>query len=257
IGLAQGVHVNLMFLLILSLGCVDGLRFETKTIGVGDALTLTCPRQKSDGNTYLFWTRFISGSLPEVLGGTFSFDYDSVNSNRHFTTKQEPESFVLQIHQTQLSDTGFYYCMKVNIRKMTFIEGIFLTFEDHNITAVLQVPPSESARSVTIQCSVPSHSESRTCPGEHSVYWFKVGPKESHPRLVYTHGNSEDECERSPEGPASEECVYSLSKIIHSADAGTYSCAVVTCGEMSFGNVTRLEQQDLNSGFRYVSHLIK
>ena len=122
-----------MFLFILSLGSVDGLRLESEIIGVGDALTLTCPRQKSESYRYLFWTRFISGSQPQFLGGTISFDYDIVNNNFHFTTKQEPNGFVLQIHRTQLSDTGFYYCIKVDYKYMTFIKGIFLTIKGKNL----------------------------------------------------------------------------------------------------------------------------
>ena len=127
--------------------------------------------------------------------------------------------------------------------KEFYISGLDASGTDPVISAVLQLHPSESARSVTLQCSVPSNSQSKTCPGEHSVYWFKVGSNESHPRLIYTHGNSSDECEHSPEGPASGNCVYNLSKIIHSADAGTYSCAVVQCGTMMFGNLTQLEHQ--------------
>ena len=133
---AQDKHVTLMFLFILSLGSVDGLRFETKTIGVGDALTLTCPRQKSESYRYLFWMRFISGSLPEVLGGTYAIDYEDhkpVNNNSHFTTKKEQNDFVLQIHRTQLSDTGFYYCITVKQRHMTFIKRIFLTIKGKNL----------------------------------------------------------------------------------------------------------------------------
>ena len=118
---------------MLSLGFVDGLMFETKTVGVGDALNLTCPRKKSDQNTFLFWTRFVSGSLPEVLGGTYSFDGESVKNNTHFTTKQEPGSFVLQIHQTQQSDIGFYYCVVVTWTNMTFVKGEFLTIKGKNL----------------------------------------------------------------------------------------------------------------------------
>lgn len=97
-----------------------------------------------------------------------------------------------------------------------------------DITAVIQVPPSDTVRSVTMQCSVLSGSEKKTCPGGHSVCWFRAGSDESHPSFIYTHGNSDDECESRPDE--------------QSSDAGTYSCAVVTCGhKILFGNLTKLD----------------
>lgn len=62
--------------------------------------------------------------------------------------------------------------------------------------------------------------------------WFRAGSHESHPSFIYTHGNSDDECESRPDEQS--------SKKISSSDAGTYSCAVVTCGEILFGNLTKL-----------------
>ncbi|GLD70445.1 uncharacterized protein AKAME5_002176300 [Lates japonicus] len=53
-----------------------------------------------------------------------------------------------------------------------------------DITAIVQVPPSDPVHpgdSVTLQCSVLSDSEKKTCPGDHSVYWFRTGSEESHP----------------------------------------------------------------------------
>lgn len=115
---------------MLSLGCVDDLIFETKTVGVGDDVTLTCTRQKSEFSTVLFWTRLVSGSLPEVLGATFTFDDDGANNipNKipHITVKQEPETFVLHINKTKISDSGFYNCIKAYLRDMRFLNGTFL-----------------------------------------------------------------------------------------------------------------------------------
>ncbi|KAG9331309.1 hypothetical protein JZ751_019523 [Albula glossodonta] len=93
--------------------------------------------------------------------------------------------------------------------------------------------------SVTLQCSV--HTE--TCAGEHSVYWFRQASGESLPGIIYTHGNRSDQCERSSgAGSPTQSCVYKLPKRnLSRSDAGTYYCAVATCGEILFGNGTVLD----------------
>ncbi|XP_044061708.1 signal-regulatory protein beta-2-like isoform X2 [Siniperca chuatsi] len=162
--------------------------------------------------------------------------------------KQEPGTFLLHISTTKLSDTGVYYCIKVNQLDMKFVMGTFLRIKgpEPDITAIIQVPPSDPVRpgdSVTLQCSVLSDSENKTCPGAHSVYWFRAGSDESHPSVIYAHGNSGDECEKSLEARSPQKCVYNFSKKVSSSDAGTYYCAVATCGEILFGNGTKLDIQ--------------
>ncbi|XP_044061706.1 uncharacterized protein LOC122880526 isoform X2 [Siniperca chuatsi] len=234
-------------LLMLRVGrCTDDQNLVTVT--VGQDVTLTCARQTSLYQETLFWIRLVSGNLPEVLGTTFNFDYDDVKKTPRFTAKQEPGSFLLNISTTKLSDTGVYYCIKVNQLDMKFVKGTFLRIKgpEPDITAIIQVPPSDPVRpgdSVTLQCSVLSDSENKTCPGAHSVYWFRAGSDESHPSVIYAHGNSGDECEKSLEARSPQKCVYNFSKNVSSSDAGTYYCAVATCGEILFGNGTKLDIQ--------------
>uniref|UniRef100_A0A3Q1H6W3 Ig-like domain-containing protein n=1 Tax=Anabas testudineus TaxID=64144 RepID=A0A3Q1H6W3_ANATE len=197
--------------------------FETKTVSVGENVKLTCPRQSSDTATNLYWIRLVSGKMPEFLGGTFSFNYTSVNETPqhqtpHITAKQEPGTFVLKISETELSDTGLYDCIK---------------------------------NSVTLQFSVLSDSESKSCPTDHSVYWFRAGSDESHPSLIYFHGNSSYQCEKSPEPLSSQSCVYHFSKNVSSSDVGTYYCAVATCGQILFGNGTKLDTECKYRTFLY------
>ncbi|XP_029918561.1 uncharacterized protein LOC115367010 [Myripristis murdjan] len=114
------------------------------------------------------------------------------------------------------------------------------------ITVVTQIFPSEPVYpgdSVALQCSLLSDSENKACPAEHNVFWFRAGSDESHPRIIYTHGNRSYGCEKSPEaGSPPQSCVYNFSKnSICSSDAGTYYCAVATCGEILFGNATKLD----------------
>ncbi|XP_071314225.1 signal-regulatory protein beta-2-like [Trachinotus anak] len=242
--LPQMEEFKYLGVLFMSEGCTDDLIFETKTVDVGDNVKLTCTRQTSDTN--LFWIRLVSGNLPEFLGGTFSIDDGGVNKTPHITTKQEPGTFLLHISEEELSDTGLYYCIKVTYLNMKFLTGTFLIIKglELDITAIIQVPPSDPVRpgdSVTLQCSVLFDSEKKTCAGDHSVYWFRAGADESQPSLIYAHGNSGDQCEKSPEAQSTQKCVYSFSKTVSSSDAGTHYCAVATCGEILFGNGTKLD----------------
>ncbi|KAI3351518.1 hypothetical protein L3Q82_020373 [Scortum barcoo] len=61
-----------------------------------------------------------------------------------------------------------------------------------NYTVVQWPTVSDSVRPgdlMTLQCSVLSDSENKTCPGDHNVYWFKTGSDKSHPNIIYTDGN--------------------------------------------------------------------
>ncbi|XP_028272774.1 signal-regulatory protein beta-2-like [Parambassis ranga] len=231
----------------------DGLHFEAKTVDVGQSVTLTCSRKTSLIQESLYWIRLISGSWPEVLGGTFTFNYDDVNKTPHVTTTQGPGTFILKIKKAELSDTGVYYCMKVNSVQlnMEFVTGSFLRVKgpEPDITEVIQVPPSDPVRpgdSVTLQCSVLFDSQSKTCPADHRVFWFRAGSGESRPSLLYAHGNSGDKCESRPAARSTHRCFYSFSKNVSSSDAGTYYCAVAACGGITFGTGTRLDIEELS-----------
>uniref|UniRef100_A0A665WD57 Ig-like domain-containing protein n=1 Tax=Echeneis naucrates TaxID=173247 RepID=A0A665WD57_ECHNA len=224
--------------------------FQMKTVDVGENVKLTCQRQV-DSDAKLFWIRLVSGSFPEVLGGAFSFNHTSdqlsfVNEIPRFTTKQEPGTFSLYIKEMERSDTGLYYCVKARNFDIMFLTGTFLTVKgaEPEVTTNFQLPPSDPVRpgdSVTLQCSVLFDSEKKTCPGDHSVYWFRAGSDEAHPSFIYAHGNNRDHCKKSPESESTQKCDYVFSKTVSSSDAGTHYCAVATCGEILFGNGTKLD----------------
>ncbi|XP_029021144.1 signal-regulatory protein beta-2-like [Betta splendens] len=239
--------IILYLLLVLRLGrSTDALIFETNTAVAGDDVILNCTRETTDYEADLFWIRLVSGKPPEVLGGTYSFDYDKVLRTLHFTTRQEPGSFLLEISGAEKSDVGVYYCLKVKQLNMTFVKGVFLRVKgpEPDVTAIIQHPPSDPVRpgdSVTLQCSVVSDSHNNSCPAVHSVYWFRPGPGESHPSVVYAPGSGGGECERRPEAGSAQTCVQSFCRNVSSSDAGTYRCAVATCGHILFGTGTKVD----------------
>uniref|UniRef100_A0A668V9S7 Ig-like domain-containing protein n=1 Tax=Oreochromis aureus TaxID=47969 RepID=A0A668V9S7_OREAU len=77
------------------------------------------------------------------------------------------------------------------------------------------------------------------CPRDYNVFWFRPGSDQLHPSIIYTDGNRHSESEIISD--SQERCLYRFSKNVSSSDAGTYYCAVATCGEILFGNGTKLD----------------
>lgn len=71
------------------------------------------------------------------------------------------------------------------------------------------MPPSDHVYQgdpITMQCSLLSNTEKKTCSGNHSVFWFRAGTDQSQPSLIYAHGNTGDECNKSAEDPSQYKC---------------------------------------------------
>uniref|UniRef100_A0A672ZR05 Ig-like domain-containing protein n=1 Tax=Sphaeramia orbicularis TaxID=375764 RepID=A0A672ZR05_9TELE len=214
--------------------CTEYRNVVTKTVHVGEDVTLICPRQSSVSG-YLFWVRVVAGNFPEALGATYTFDHALVNTTPRITTKQESGTFVLSIKRTTLTDTALYYLSKA-------FHFIFPEPESH-ITAIIQDPVSDPLHpgdSEILQYSVLYNLEKKTCPGDPSVYWFRTGSDKSHPTIFYTHGNRSEKCEMRSETHSLKNCTYGLNKSISSSDSGTYYCAVAACGDIFLGNGTKV-----------------
>uniref|UniRef100_A0A671XYC1 Ig-like domain-containing protein n=1 Tax=Sparus aurata TaxID=8175 RepID=A0A671XYC1_SPAAU len=170
----------------------------------------------------------------------------------------------LTILRTIEKDEGTYHCAVIEWTEI-FWSGTYLSlkgkYRTSNYTVVQQPTASDPVRPgdlKTLQCSVLSDSETKTCPGDYSVFWFRVGSDKSHPNILYTDGNRRDECEDRSDTQKS--CVHHFSKNINSSDAGTYYCAVATCGEILFGNGAKVEIVEIAHAFYrsclYIDHCI-
>ncbi|XP_056880165.1 uncharacterized protein LOC130520492 isoform X1 [Takifugu flavidus] len=218
---------------------VDEQHFEMKRADIGENVTLTCERKQSGEPAIFYWIRFVPGNPPDVVGVIYYFDYKAPNNSSHFICEQGPGTFMLHILSVTPHDAGFYYCIKTVFTSLTFFQGIFLRIQgtEPDVKAVIQVPPSDSVRSVTLQCSVLSDSENTTCRTERNVCWFQSGPDASYPSVFAAHGGSQDGCQGGVRGGAPQKWESSSSELLGSSDAGPFSCAVATCGEFFFGTL--------------------
>uniref|UniRef100_A0A8C9S005 Novel immune-type receptor 9 n=1 Tax=Scleropages formosus TaxID=113540 RepID=A0A8C9S005_SCLFO len=187
-------------------------------VRLGDTVTLRCIFNSSQ-LFYMSWYKQPFGQKPRLMVQAYKFK-----------------------NVAQLSDSAVYYCASLFFNEVTFGDGTILILTGKTVVQQLVSDPVRPGDSVTLQCTV----DGETCAGEHSVYWFRHGSGESLPGLIYTHGNRRDECEKSPEaGSPTHSCVYSLPKRnLSRSDAGIYYCAVATCGNILFGNGTKINMED-------------
>ncbi|XP_073343175.1 uncharacterized protein [Pagrus major] len=220
------------------------------TVQLGEPVTFTCllPFQELGSKPLHWYKQSVGDDLRLIV--TFMKHTDPVFkpefSASRLDLKVEKNISKLTILRTTEEDEGMYHCVVIFWTE-NFWSGTYLSLKGNTqrtstYTVVQRPTASDPVRPgdlKTLQCSVLSDSETKTCPGDHSVFWFRVGSDESHPNILYTDGNRRDECEDRSDTQKS--CVYHFSKNVSSSDAETYYCAVATCGEILFGNGTKLD----------------
>uniref|UniRef100_A0A8D3AWZ0 Ig-like domain-containing protein n=1 Tax=Scophthalmus maximus TaxID=52904 RepID=A0A8D3AWZ0_SCOMX len=212
-------------------------------VNVGDNFTLEC-FYVSNARMY-YWYKQTLGQKPQLISTTYKFSEGTLHGdfkdNPRFTLETNESLTQLKISHVQLSDSATYYCARGNSFILEFLEGVTVSVKGSgwNIQARVHQSASEIVQPggpVTLSCTV----QNGTCDGEHNVYWFK-NSEEPHPGLIYTHGDRNDHCERKP-NTQTHSCTYNLSmKSLDLSHAGTYYCAVASCGHVLFGNGTKLD----------------
>uniref|UniRef100_A0A8C9X4P6 Ig-like domain-containing protein n=1 Tax=Sander lucioperca TaxID=283035 RepID=A0A8C9X4P6_SANLU len=228
------------------------VRQETRFLSVktGEELTLQC-FYEGDVAVMLYWYKQTLGQKPKLISTYHEYNingifHDEFKNNSRFTLDMENGKNHLKITDVRVSDSATYYCASSDTYTyiFEFAEGTVVDVKGSglNVRATVHQSASESIQpggSVTLNCTV----HTGTCDGEHSVYWFK-NSEESQPGLIYTHGDRNDQCERKP-NTQTHSCVYNLPmKSLNLSHAGTYYCAVASCGHVLFGDRTKLELED-------------
>ncbi|XP_038554921.1 uncharacterized protein LOC119888438 [Micropterus salmoides] len=213
-------------------------------VEVGGNVTLHCPVSEKEGKFFHWYKQSLGYMVQSVAAGTFNRQtFTAQFNNSRFTVTEGQAEYLLTIRNVSKEDEATYLCQSGTPYSQSFVKGTFLAVNDRSqqkSVNVKQTPETASVQSggtLTLQCSLPSKNKGNTsqCPGEHSVYWFRAESEKFYPSIIYTPKKSSDE-------QVEKSCVYSLSKTIQSSsDAGTYYCAVVTCGEILFGEGTKVE----------------
>ncbi|XP_027894763.1 V-set and immunoglobulin domain-containing protein 2-like [Xiphophorus couchianus] len=211
---------------------------------VGSSVTLQCSYGTEAARYY--WYKQSLGQKLQIISISYKFAesgtfHDEFKDNPRFSVENIDGKSQLSISDLKPSDTGTYFCASGISFVFEFGEGATVSVKNPVLENTAWVRQSESGAvqtgsSVTLNCTVQTGS----CGGEHSVYWFRHSG-ESHPGLIYTHRGNSNECEKS-QNTQTHTCMYDLPiKNLSKSHAGTYYCAVASCGQVLFGNGTKLD----------------
>ncbi|XP_030595548.1 uncharacterized protein LOC115787114 [Archocentrus centrarchus] len=206
---------------------------------IGDDVTLTCTFLSEDAGLS-YWYKLNFGYMLEtvVIGAFGKLSLKGQFYNSRFSATKVGNVNSLTIRNISKEDEATYLCQAGSAYVMEFITGTVLVVNEktqQKSVTVKQIPDLEMVPlgdTMTLQCSLLYKNKNNTeCLSGNKVHWFRAR-SESYPDTIY-HGSIRN----TEEG----KCVYSLSKsITTSSDAGTYYCAVVTCGEILFGEGTKV-----------------
>ncbi|XP_055368454.1 signal-regulatory protein beta-2-like [Betta splendens] len=247
--LSQQHTVRMMVLWVVLLVLHQGHAL-TPVVSVrpGEPVTLSCSLTKTlMTNREVQWYRNNAGETLKLivkLQKSSKPEYSGEISESRLMINEGDDFINVTILRTTFQDEGMYHCeVRTWLEKPVWTGTNVLVKGHSERTSALSVVQTSSVSdpvrpdSVTLQCSVLSASDNKTCPGGPSVYWFRAGSDQSPPGIISTDGNSE--CEQRSDSVKS--CVYRFSKTISSSDAGTYRCAVATCGQILFGEGTKIQ----------------
>uniref|UniRef100_A0A669D7U1 Ig-like domain-containing protein n=1 Tax=Oreochromis niloticus TaxID=8128 RepID=A0A669D7U1_ORENI len=236
-----------------------------KIVQLGEPANLTCALPDVVNIRGVHWYRQSVGDTLKLIVTLFETatpQYGQEIFKSRFQTHYDKKFSNLTILKAVQDDEGIYHCGIIEWINPEWT-GTYLLVKGNNQPAsnytVVQWPtllnPLRSGNSVTLQCSVYSDSD-KMCPRDYNVFWFRAGSDQLHPSIIYTDGNRHSESEIISD--SQERCLYRFSKNVSSSDAGTYYCAVATCGEILFGNGTKLdiEVQPTQSAFIQMAILI-
>ncbi|XP_038588013.1 uncharacterized protein LOC119912858 [Micropterus salmoides] len=243
-----------LYILLLLLCKISQVPAVNKTSGItqdsgiitakaGQNVTLRC-FCRDDAVTFLSWYQQSLGSKPLIISTRMKHNpdvtiYPAYKERFQISAEGKDGANHLIITNLQILDSATYYCGILEFNAIEFGQGAFLHVKTSlsNIQAVVHQPALEplwSGDSVNLSCT----AYAEPCAGEQSLYWFRHGAGQ--PAVMY---RSAGQCENlSSEESHMKNCTLNLAiKSVSSSDAGMYYCALASCGEIVFGNGTRVE----------------
>ncbi|KAL3973343.1 regulator of G-protein signaling [Sarotherodon galilaeus] len=229
-----------------------------KTVQLGEPANITCALPNVVSSSGVHWYKQSVGDTLKLIVTLYERaapQYGQEIFKSRFQTHYDKKFSNLTILKAVQDDEGIYHCGMIEWINPEWT-GTYLLVKGNNQPAsnytVVQWPtvlnPLRSGNSMTLQCSVYSDSD-KMCPRDYNVFWFRAGSDQLHPSIIYTDGNRHSESEIISN--SQERCLYRFSKNVSSSDAGTYYCAVATCGEILFGNGTKLDIEEQKSGSEF------
>ncbi|XP_032439517.1 immunoglobulin kappa light chain-like [Xiphophorus hellerii] len=213
----------------------------------GETLTLECSYETDEAAKFS-WYKLTLGQKPQLISTVFKYGqrtfYNEFENNPRFSLDSGKGKNHLIITELQPSDTATYYCSSGYMYNFEFGNGttVFVKGSDSNVQTLVHQVESEAVQPgghVTLTCT----AETGSCDGEHSVYWFRNNG-ESVPGLLYSRRGRNDQCGQKTQ-ERTRSCRYSLLlQNLTGSQAGTYYCAVASCGHIVFGNGTKLGFKD-------------
>uniref|UniRef100_A0A3B3URZ8 Uncharacterized LOC106941586 n=1 Tax=Poecilia latipinna TaxID=48699 RepID=A0A3B3URZ8_9TELE len=215
---------------------------------IGGKVTLHCFHDSER----IYWYRQTLGQKPTPIASFYVYGKETIfhgefkNNSRLDLVKGDRTNHLI-ISNLRISDSATYFCGKSNAQVVAFAQGTVVSVKsfDSDVKVLIHQLVSESLQpegSATLNCTVKTGSGG----GEHRVYWFKNSDG-FQPGFLYTQGSKNDQSERNSNTPT-HTCVHRLSMDDPSvSDAGSYHCAVASCGHILFENATMQEFSQTNS----------
>ncbi|XP_039866194.1 uncharacterized protein LOC120720527 [Simochromis diagramma] len=221
-----------------------------KTVQLGEPATLTCAIPKELSIRGVNWYKQSVGDTLKLIVTLYksTADFGPGFSSLRFGVYDGKNFTSLTILKIVQEDEGLYHCANTEWIGTTWsgtyllVKGNTQRTSNYAVSKLLiESNPVRPRDTMTLQCSVFSDSDNKTCPGDLNILWVRDGSDKSQPNIIYTDRNRSNECEKRSDHQKT--CVYRFSKSVSSSDAGTYYCAVDTCGEIIFGNGAKLDIQ--------------
>uniref|UniRef100_A0A3P9KB53 Novel immune-type receptor 22 n=1 Tax=Oryzias latipes TaxID=8090 RepID=A0A3P9KB53_ORYLA len=239
----QGGQIT--FILLCALSVTQSLAPEqvhTIEAETGSNVTLKCSASGTDQQLF-FWHKLQFGyMIQSVATGNMANIALKKNVERsRFNVTKVGDVYSLFIRNVSKEDEAMYLCQAgaSYAAKFTNSSQLVVKGPKKKQKVVKQSPDVELVllgNTVNLQCSVllNTRESSDECSDEHRVFWYKAGSEKHADNIYITNSSCDVQKERR--------CVYNLPKVVkNSSDSGVYYCAVLSRGEILFGNGTEVQ----------------